>query len=302
MSDLELSKLEYFRIVAQTEHVTRAARLLSLSQPALSRSLASLEQELGIPLFDRRGRNLFLNVYGKEFLEYVEKALQLIDEGQRVLQVRAGLSSVSVALAFLPTLGPEYVPQLIRGFNKKYQDVQFHLWQNTNDTIIQQLESGNVDLGLCSSPKNHLNLSWNQLFSEELFVIVPSSHRLASARYVELTEIADESFIALKRGTGLRSVTENLFRESGFSPRITFESEEVSTIAGLVGAGLGVSLLPKWIGSDSSATRLLRVREPVCQRIIGIASVKGRVLPLAARRFQEYANDIAASNVDWNTS
>ncbi|GMA60072.1 LysR family transcriptional regulator [Alicyclobacillus fastidiosus] len=291
---MDWSKLEYFRTVARTQHFTRAAELLSLSQPALSRAMASLEQELGTTLFDRQGRNVVLNEYGKTFLEYVEKALRTMDEGKTKIQEMLGVSNRSVSLAFLPTLGLGYVPQLVKEFNRDHPDVQIQLWQNPHETIIKQLKTGDIDLGLCLSPVKESNLDWRELFSEELYVIVPTDHRLASKDFVQLTDIADEPFIGMKHGTGLRIVMDELFDQAGFSPRIAFEGEEVPTIAGLVGAGLGVSLTPYWSGLDLSSVRLLRVSEPVCRRTIGIAWVADKELSLVAMNLKEHILEYGA--------
>lgn len=285
---MEWSQLEYFQVVARTQHFTQAAAELSLSQPALSRSMAGLEHELGTPLFDRQGRNVVLNSYGKVFLEYVEEALRAVQEGKERIQEMLGIARQSVSLAFLPTLGVDFVPKLVNGFYADHPDVQFHLWQNPHETVVAQLENGEIDLGLCLAPPKDSKLEWHALFSEELYVIVPSGHPLALQGSIRLADIADEPFVGLKHSTGLRNITDELFEQAGITPRITFEGEEVPTIAGLVGAGLGVSMIPNWSGLDLSSVKLLQVSAPICSRTIGLATMANRKLSDVAQRLKEH--------------
>src|SRR5579875_2690206 len=121
---MELHQLAYFRTVARTQHFTQAAEQLAISQPALSRAIANLEQELGIPLFDRRGRSVVLNSYGKAFLQYVDQAVQSLAEGKEKIEELLGQAEGTVSLAFLHTLGVHIVPELIGAFHKLHPDVR----------------------------------------------------------------------------------------------------------------------------------------------------------------------------------
>ncbi len=285
---MEWYQLEYFQTVARMQHFTQAAEKLSISQPALSRSISHLEQELGTKLFDRRGRRVVLNGYGKAFLEYVEQALQSVEDGKRKVRELLGVAHGTVSLAFLHTLGAHLVPHLIEGFCKQYPTVQFNLSQNITEILIDQLQGGEIDLCLCLQPESQSQIRWNRLYSEELYVVVPKNHSLSRRRSIRLADIANEPFISLKRGIGLRGITDRLFEQAGFEPKIAFEGEEIPTIAGLVGVGLGVSLIPAVPGLDYSRLSLLPVTEPVCRRDIGLSWIEGRELTMAAARFRDY--------------
>ncbi len=293
---MEWYQLEYFQIVARTEHFTQAAEKLSISQPALSRSISNLERELGTELFDRHGRRITLNGYGKAFLEYVELALQNVEDGKRKVQELLGVARGTISLAFLHTLGVHLVPDLVEGFYKKYPNVQFELSQNVTEILIEQLQSGTIDLCLSLPPDPRLKIQWYQLFSEELYVIVPKNHPLAGHKSIRLIEIAEEPFICLKHGIGLRGITDNLCTQAGFEPKIAFEGEEIPTIVGLVSVGLGVSLIPSVPGLDFSRVSLLRVTEPISGRDIGIAWIENRNISMAAERFRDYVLDRAKLN------
>ncbi|WP_054950646.1 LysR family transcriptional regulator [Numidum massiliense] len=290
---MEWYQLEYFQTVAKLQHFTRAADVLSISQPALSRSIAKLENELGVPLFTRQGRSVQLNRYGKLFLTRVDRAMQNIAEGKEAIRGEIDPESGSVAISFLHTLGSHVIPELIGAFRQQYPAVDFQLFQNASELLYDQLEAGDVDLCLSSPPFERPHVTWEHLISEELYVIVPPGHTLAQQRRpaIHLKDIAAEPFINLKKGYGLRAIADRLCREAGFTPQVTFEGEEATTIVGLVAAGLGVSLMPDISDANKTKVYWLRVSEPRCRRMVGIAWAKQAYLSPAATRFRQFVID-----------
>ncbi|WP_078429944.1 LysR family transcriptional regulator [Alkalihalobacterium alkalinitrilicum] len=285
---MEWQQLAYFRKVAQVQHFTRAAEALYISQPALSRSIARLEKKLGVPLFERNGRNVRLNRYGQMFLTKVEEALLLIEEGKQEIHDMIQPNRGQISLSFLHTLGSHLVPELIGEYRKTFPDVTFQLFQNTADILIEQLTTGDVDLCLTSKPVERVGFSWEELFSEQLYIIVPKSHRLAEKGAIELAEIAEDPFIGFKEGVGLRTITDQLCQKAGFTPNLTFEGQEVSTVNGLVSAGLGVSLIPDRKGLDETEVSKLKVLDLECTRSIGVAWVEDRYKPQVVEQFQTF--------------
>lgn len=288
---MEWHQLEYFKSVAQMQHVTHAAERLSISQPALSRSIAKLEEELGFPLFDRRGKSIVLNRYGEIFLQHVERAMQEIAVGKKVIQDLLHPDHGSVSLSFLHSLGSNLVPGLLSKFLSSHPDIQFKLYQNSTNFLLDQLDAGEIDLCLCSPVATREKIEWEPLFTEELFVIVPTGHRLSKRSSIELNEIKDEPVVTFKEDYGLRILTDQLFREAGLRPFITFEGDEVITVAGLVEAKLGVALIPHVFGLDKTNISFLRISKPKCQRTIGIAWTKERYLSPAAQKFKNFVID-----------
>jgi DNA-binding transcriptional LysR family regulator len=288
---MEWQQLEYFQTLARMQHMTRAAETLSISQPALSRSIARLEEELGVPLFDRQGRSIILNRYGHLFFMRVNRILKEFQEAKQEIQDLIDPEHGEVSLGFLHTLGTNLIPDLIGSFRSLYPKINFQLRQNHSYWLLEQLRAGELDLCLLASMEPNLPIEWKRLWSEELFVIVPKGHRLAHRESIMLKEIADESFIFIKKGYALRITTDQLFQQAGITANITFEGEEVATVAGLVAAGLGVSLLPDLKGLDQSKLSKIRVRWPKCERVIGLAWVEGRYLSPAAKQFQQFVLD-----------
>jgi DNA-binding transcriptional LysR family regulator len=292
---MEWQQLEYFCTVARLEHFTRAANELAVTQPALSRSIARLEAELGVLLFEREGWSVRLNRYGRIFLRRAERALAEIREGMREIKDLTDPNHGTVALAFLHTLGTKFIPSLLRAFRRDYPRIRFHLCQNAAEIILAQLETREIDLCFTSPPVRRPGIGWADLLEEELYVLVPAGHRLAGRGTIELREVAKEPLICVKHGYGLRSITEDLCRQAGFTPRIAFEGEEVATIAGLVAAGLGIALIPEIPGLDPEKTVLLRLSKPRCRRVIGIAWAEGRFHPAPVEQFMQFTIRHAAS-------
>jgi DNA-binding transcriptional LysR family regulator len=293
---MDLLQLKYFRTVARLEHMTRAAKTLSIAQPSLSKMIAHLEEELGVPLFDRQGRQIRLNQYGKAFLTQVEKALQALDEGKRQLKDMVGLERGHIALS---TVSAPLLTDLLSTFYPQHPHISFRLFQQSTTTMLDQLERGEIDFCLASPPITQPDIGWISLVTEEIFLIVPLQHHLAGHESIELREAANEPFISLKPGYGLRDLTDQYCQQAGFTPCIVFEGDEPAAIRGLVRAGLGIAFTAEFswrsvINDAELAVRRLRISEPRCQRTIGLAWSKERYLSLAARQFRQFVIDYFA--------
>lgn len=288
---MEWQQLEYFQTIAHIQHMTRAAEILSISQPALSRSVARLEAELGVPLFERRGRSIILNRYGRLFLKRVNRIMKEFQEGKQEIKDLLDPEHGEVTLGFLHTLGSEVIPDLIGSFRADFPKVSFQLNQNNSYSLLKQLELGEFDLCLVTPPGEKDEIQWIKLWSEELYVIVPHGHPLENRESILLNEIGNESFISVKKGNALRQITDQLCHDAGVVPRIMFEGEELHTIAGFVASGLGVSLIPDMKDIDQSKISRIRVSWPKCERAIGIAWMEGRYLSSAAKQFKEFVID-----------
>jgi DNA-binding transcriptional LysR family regulator len=237
-------RLSYFAAVARTEHVTRAAHELEIPQSTLSRALVRLEQDLGVELFARHGRTVSLTPAGRTFLTSVDRALAEVGRAAESVRADADPASGKVAFGFLHTMGSETVPGLIRAFRADHPRIRFSLVQNYGEAMLERLRAGELDLCLTSPVPDEPGLVARRLDEQRLRLVVPDDHRLAGRKRVRLAEAADETFVTLEPGYGLRRITDGLCTEAGFKPRIAFEGEETETLRGLVAAGLGVALLP----------------------------------------------------------
>lgn len=278
-------RLRHFVAVGRAEHVTRAAQALGMPQPTLSRSLARLQRDLGLPLFIRSGRALRLTSEGRLLLEHAERALAELETGLRAVAGEARPDGGRVAFGFLHTLGSATVPALLREFRQRHPGVRFELVQRGHDALVELIRSGAVDLCLTSPLPDGSDLAVRPLHEQHLRLVVPAGHRLEGRARLRLAEAAQEQFVGLERGYGLRTTSDAWCRDAGFVPRLAFEGEEIDTVRGLVAAGLGVALLPA--GDPADGVVELEVVEPRTTRTVGLVWRRSAYERPAVRAFRE---------------
>jgi DNA-binding transcriptional LysR family regulator len=249
-------RLRQFAVVAREQHVTRAADRLGLAQSTLSRNIARLEADLGTTLFLRTGRTVRLTRHGQQLLPHVERALVALADGLDELTEELSPDRGRVAFAFLHSLGVRAVPVILRDFRGRHPGVRFTLVQDSNDAMLDKLRTGAVDLCLTSPVPEDPVFRARKLDEQRLSLVVPQGHRLSDRKRVRLAEAADEDFVGLERGYGLRRITDDWCQQAGFTPRLTFEGEEIDTVLGLVATGLGVALLPTGLAAQHDVVEL----------------------------------------------
>ncbi len=270
---MNADELRWFTVLAEREHMTATAREMHISQPALSRAIGRLETQLGVPLFDRRGRDLHLNHHGRRYLPYAQRALEQLDAGAAAMADVADAEHGEVRLWFSHTLGSWLVPALVGAYREDHPGVRFRLTQRGTAGLIGAFDDGAADVILMGPRPAGRRLSWHHLVTEPVLLAVPPHHRLATRKSVRLEEIADDPFIAMAPGNALRGLADELCRRAGFAPRIAFEGDEIATLRGLIAAGLGVGLVtPQRVATEAvtTATPHLRVRDEGCERPLGL--------------------------------
>jgi LysR family transcriptional activator of glutamate synthase operon len=295
---VDVDELRWFVKVAEGRTVTAAAEELHVSQPALSRGLARLEREFGAPLFDRVGRVLRLNANGRTLLEATKRALSSLDGAARTISGAADPTRGTVRLAFLNTLGTEFVPALLSGFRANNPEVEFLLRQGGTARNEQNLLDGEVDMVLAADSSVRPEIDWQPLLDEPLVLVLPVNHRLAGRQHARLADVRDEPFVMFSHGFGLRPITERLCEQAGFTPRIAFEGEDPTMLRGLVGAGCGVGLLAPAPGPLPDIVEL-PVSEPRCARTIGVAWCPDHYAPAVVKAFRDYVFTESRAPATW---
>lgn len=274
---MQFDDVRGFVAVAESLHVGAAADRLGLSQSALTRRIQRLEAALGADLFDRSGRQLTLNARGDAFLPHARGMLA---------SWRAGADSVSrlmdpergtVRLDFMHSLGTWMVPDLLRGYRAHHPHVDIRLHQGAAQELVDRVRAGHSDLALVGPRPDAPDLGWHQLELQRLAVGVPEGHWAAGRDCVAMADLAEEDFIGMLPGYGTRMLLDALATEAGFTPRLVFESMELTTVAGLVTAGLGCALLPlddPYLGAEN-----LVPIEPPRYRELGLVWKPGAPAP-----------------------
>lgn len=285
---MELLQLKYFRTVARLEHMTRAAEQLHIAQPALSRTISRLEEDLGVPLFDRANRQIRLNAYGKAFLAKVETALSSLEEGKKEVMDMAGLERgmISIATNALNRLSPA-----VSAFRERFPDVSFRINQIApaeTYSIGELLEQGIADLGFGPMSLHKPGIREFPVLQTEVFLAVPRSHRLEHQRSITLEQVADDPFIEYKIGHPFREVNDEISRRAGIQRTIICEVEEPAALGSLVQAGLGVAFVPGCKGDEVTQYTLLPIEGPDNKRAFFVSWNETRYLSEAAREFQHF--------------
>ncbi|OBA63392.1 LysR family transcriptional regulator [Mycobacterium sp. 1100029.7] len=285
---------EWFLTLAELEHVTAAAQQMHIAQPTLTRMLARLERRLGVTLFDRRGRRLSLSTYGRIFYEHARRAQRELDSARREIEDLNNPAAGEIRLGFLGSFGSIVVPRLIASFTETSPRVTFTLEEGAAESLSERVLDGAIDVGVVSPRPQQPTLAWRSLFRQRLGVAVPRGHRLTDAPAVSMTDLADEPFVAMHVGYGMRRLLDELCAAAQFQPRIVLESANLTTTAGLVAAGLGISLTPIDGSDHAPGVSVLRLADADAFRDIGMIWDSTRPLSRAARDFVASAAPVPA--------
>jgi DNA-binding transcriptional LysR family regulator len=231
--------------LGRTEHITETAELLGLPQSTVSRAVARASAIVGTDLVIRDGRGVRLTPAAKSLLPHIEAALAEFQTGLAGVRHESDVVRGRIAVSFQHTFGEAMLPVLISAFRSRHPQTAFDLSQGSRDGCLAELAAGSADLALTApvaAPGRSIGSA--ALYREPLRLVVHYRHPLAGRRRARVADLRQEPFVAMGPGYGMRSLTDALFREAGFRPRIAFESQDSHTVRGLVSAGLGVSILP----------------------------------------------------------
>ena len=271
--------------VARVEHLGRAAEVLQADQSTVSRKIARLEEEVGVPLFERIGRSIRLTQAGRRF---VAKAERLLDDLRDAIADAEGAVSAEtgqVHIGFLHTVGARWLPERLARFLRAYPAVRFVLEEGTAAEVVSGVVAGDFDLGIVGPPPNVPDLEIHPLFRERVAAVVPAAHRLVGRSSCTLEDLASEPLILPRSRSGLRKVIDEAFAVQGLSPRVAYEGDDLAIVQGLVEAGLGSTLLPMPLPVPSTRVAVIPLREPPIARTMVLCWDRRRTLPPAANLF-----------------
>ncbi|WP_042163659.1 LysR family transcriptional regulator [Paenibacillus gorillae] len=281
---MELLQLQYFLAVARLEHVTEAARSLHVTQSSLSKTIQRLEDDLGVPLFDRIGRKLRLNAYGSSFLRRTERALFELEQGKQELSDLSGPEHGTLKLA---VTAASTLPYILREFRRRRPHIQFHVQMLTTQEMVTLLHRGEVDFCLSSPAVQGEDIECQIVFHDRIMVAVPTGHWLAERSRVSLIELKDESFVGVKRGFGTRDLVDAVCESAGFTPHYVYEGDEPARLSTLVEAEIGIAFIPGTARNAREQIKYLQVEDYELVREIALLSHRSRYISRAALEFRE---------------
>jgi DNA-binding transcriptional LysR family regulator len=285
---MDESTLRIFLTLCETENTRDAAALLRVNQSNVSRALARLELQTGAELFTRHGRSLTLNRAGESFRVDAAQIVERYEAGRAHLEQVVGARAV-IRLGFLQSVARWAVPRLIGSFRQVAPESRFELRQGFSRDLFGWIAADAIDVAIVTPPSTSVaGVGWHPLVEQRLCVAVPRDHRLSHHATLRAADLEGEDLVAFSRTTELRTVIDTLLAEAGVHVRTAFESSEIDTIRGLVGAGLGLAIIPEPSTTDESDPIFVRL-VPATARHIGLAWSSDRTNPASVADFLQYS-------------
>lgn len=292
---MELRHLRYFLAVAETLNFSRAAEKLHIAQPALSKQIRNLEELVGAQLFQRSKHQVSLTLAGEVFKQQaalvLEQAKRAAHLAQRVDRGEIGRLSIG----FVGSASYSFLPWVLRQFHSKYPDVELTLGEMDAPTQTAALRDGRIDIGFLRLPVIDKDIAFEAIFHEKFIVALPADHRLARADRISVHELAEDRFIMFpeRGGSGFRTQISDICQAFGFLPLIAQEAAPMQNVIGLVGAGLGISIVPESVQKIQMPEVVYRpLLEDLPMATIALAWRKGDA-SMGVKAFSEVAREIA---------
>jgi LysR family hydrogen peroxide-inducible transcriptional activator len=282
---MEVHQLRYFCAVAETGNFTRAAEREQVAQPSLSQQIMKLEEELAVRLFDRLGRSVRLTDMGQMFLPRARTILNELRAAKEEVAQRQSSVAGPISVGVIPTIAPYFMPTRIASFSRKYPEASMTVVEDVTVRLMDSLRAGLVDLAVMALPARGHDLECYPLRTERLFAILPKGHRLAKKRTLVMKELREEPFLLLRDDHCFRETAIEICKRARILPQVIFESGQFSSILGMVGAGLGVSIVPEMALEQRADCTFVLIADEKASRTIGAATLKGHFLNRVQRAF-----------------
>jgi LysR family hydrogen peroxide-inducible transcriptional activator len=282
---MELHQLRYFCAVAETGSFSRAAEQSHVSQPSLSQQILKLEDELGARLFDRLGRSVRLTELGKTFLPRARAVLRELEAARGdVVEQKDSISGI-IAVGVIPTVAPYFLPAQLTSFSRKFPQVRLTIVEEITPFLLDRLRAGTIDVAILALPIRGHEFESFPLLTERLFAVLPKKHKLAMRHSLSLRDLRSEPFLLLRDGHCFRDTAVAACDRARLHPQIVFESGQFSSLLSMVGAGMGVSIVPEMAIEPKSQCRYVRIADEQAFRTIGAVVLRGRSLTRAHQSF-----------------
>lgn len=247
---MELSQLRYFLDVAETEHITRSAERLRIAQPSLTRSIHNLEEELNVPLFVPRGRNIALSEYGQYLRKKLQPLIAELDALPEIMQSIANLKNATLHLNVLAS--STFLTGAIVEYTKNHPDVKFEFLQNTPEDIYD------IQVTTRLIPSHDDPPAENRFVCrEKIFLAVPNTEQFRQRTGIRLSEVMQANFISLSDSRQFRFICDRLCQRMGFKPNIVFESDSPMAVQNMIASNIGIGFWPEFTWGELSGTQII---------------------------------------------
>ena len=290
--------MRVFITVAEKKNFSKAAKALSLTQPAVSFQIQTLEQYYQTMLFDRVNRHIKLTSAGELLLEYAIHMNNLQAELEKNMQQLTGHVKGELLIGASTTIGEYILPFIVGDFKKEYPDVNVTIDIMNSEQVEKLVSNRNIDIGIIESPASNPNLEVTELLKDEMSLIVPVDHPWAAKGKITLEELKEEPFIIREPGSGSRLVVEQAMIDADFDVEtlnIVMELGNTSAIKAAVISGLGMAIISKWACKDVvklGKVALVDIKGLNMKRSFNIVVNKEKFESEAASKFISYLNNL----------
>jgi len=254
---MEIDQLRYFLQVARRASFTRAAEDLLISQPALSRSIQKLEEELGQPVFERKARSVSLTDAGTLLQARAQQVLTILEDTRA--EITDDGKSGRVRVGAIPTIAPYFLPEVLRKFADRFPEANLVVQEQTTDLLLKSCTQGEIDLAIVALPVPVRYLEVEELFQEELLLVVPPGHALADKPQIRVNDVKPFPFVLLDEAHCLSDNIVSFCRQRSFQPVAVERTSQLTMVQELVSLSHGVSLIPAMTRDvDQSDRRIYR--------------------------------------------
>lgn len=263
---MNVAQLRTFVTVVDHASFSEAARILGVSQPAVTMQIQALEADTGATLLDRGYRKVGLTEAGRVLLPYARRVLSELDEARQSIEALSTVVSGRLMLAASTTPGQYVLPRLLGGFLKHYPEVGVTLHVHDTAEVVREVESGDADLGMIGAEIHGARVHYEELGGDELVFICPPDHPVAARPRVLFGELTDEPFIVREAGSGTRMVAEDIARRNGVDPaelKVVMELGTNEAVLSAVEGGMGLGIVSAWVAQKAlELGTVARVPEP----------------------------------------
>ncbi|QOV88767.1 LysR family transcriptional regulator [Humisphaera borealis] len=254
---MEINQLVYLVAIAEEASFSRAAERLGVAQPSISQQVKKLEDELGTPLLDRLPRRVVPTAAGEKLLEHARRILAELSDARRRLSDSATTVSGSLKIGAIPTIAPYLLPDVLKHFASKHPHVHVDVVEDVTARLASLAEQGELDLAILSTLEGGPTLHVETIGHEALHLLLPKAHRLAKRKSVPWSDLTEERFLVLHEMHCLSGQVAHVCQRRKVRPNVVMRGAQLSTIAEMVSAGIGVSVVPAMMADhDKNPGRL----------------------------------------------
>lgn len=287
---MDILHLNYFVEVARQKSFTKASRALLVSQPSISKVIKTLENELGVTLFIRRGREIALTDVGEAVFKRAQIVVSEFNDLSNEIHDVVNIQYGEITVGLPPMIGANFFPKIIRKFKKRYPKVTLKLIEVGSKQIELDVKNGSLDIGVVALPLSEQDIQRYSFINESLLAVLPAAHILSGRKSLLLADLKEEEFILYSNDFSLNDLIYEQCQNQKFTPKVICQSSHWDFIAEMVAEGLGIALLPETICKDLDGRVVsIPLADAVIPWNLALIWKKGKYLSFAAREWLRLA-------------